>query len=266
MATYLIDEPPLLVFPSLAKLVGLNEAIALQQIHYWIEINRKKSANFKNGYHWTYNSYREWQEQFPFWSENTIYRIIRSLEGKSLLISDILSANPRDRRKWYRIDHAHLAELQDAPPQVGEVEDPNLRRCTSPQPEGMKTETTTETTTEKRVAHAPDPRKDDSRIVAWRESANKYPAKDSWDYIIANLPPSPDVVKLRGVISAWAARGYNPRNVTGMIEWYKNGIPGTNGKPHTAASPPAVLTTADVHAEMLRNNSPRILREHGLIP
>jgi len=156
MATYLIDEPPLLVFPSLARIVGLNEAIALQQIHYWIEINRKKKANFKNGYHWTYNSYREWREQFPFWSENTIYRIIRSLEGKNLLISDILSTNPRDRRKWYRISHAHLAELQDASPQLGEMHPTKLRGCTSPQLEEMKTDTT-ETPSEERKPRAPIP-------------------------------------------------------------------------------------------------------------
>ena len=32
----LIDEPPLQVLPSLALKIGLNEAIILQQVHYWL--------------------------------------------------------------------------------------------------------------------------------------------------------------------------------------------------------------------------------------
>ncbi|WLF74824.1 hypothetical protein Q3V38_08385 [Limosilactobacillus fermentum] len=44
----LIEEPPLQVLPSLAKSIGLNEAIVLQQIHYWI----RKSNNLKDGHKW----------------------------------------------------------------------------------------------------------------------------------------------------------------------------------------------------------------------
>ena len=36
MSRLLIDEPPLQVLPSLAREIGLNEAIMLQQIHYWL--------------------------------------------------------------------------------------------------------------------------------------------------------------------------------------------------------------------------------------
>ena len=35
----LIDEPPLMVLPSLAAVIGLNEAIMLQQIHYWLGLS-----------------------------------------------------------------------------------------------------------------------------------------------------------------------------------------------------------------------------------
>ncbi|WP_349774291.1 hypothetical protein [Ureibacillus chungkukjangi] len=34
----IIDESPLLIRPTLAAKVGLNEAIILQQIHYWNQI------------------------------------------------------------------------------------------------------------------------------------------------------------------------------------------------------------------------------------
>lgn len=35
MSRLLINEPPLIVLPNLAILIGLNEAIVLQQVHYW---------------------------------------------------------------------------------------------------------------------------------------------------------------------------------------------------------------------------------------
>ena len=49
----LISEPPLQVLPSLAVKIGLNEAIILQQVHYWL----LKSNNIRDGYKWVYNSY-----------------------------------------------------------------------------------------------------------------------------------------------------------------------------------------------------------------
>ena len=38
MNNLLIDDYPILVLPKLATEIGLNEAIVLQQIHYWLKI------------------------------------------------------------------------------------------------------------------------------------------------------------------------------------------------------------------------------------
>ncbi|MFE7378378.1 hypothetical protein ACFU6E_27870 [Bacillus cereus] len=55
MSKLLIYEKPLIVLPGLIKVVGLNEAIFLQQVHYWLN----KLKNFTNGYYLVYNSYNE---------------------------------------------------------------------------------------------------------------------------------------------------------------------------------------------------------------
>ena len=110
----LIDEPPLQVLPSLAVAHGLNEAIILQQIHYWL---RSKSGTIdETGRRWIFNGYADWQEQFPFWSEDTIYRTIRNLERSGILLS---RQEGTDRRKWYTIDYSktdtpQLAEMKTA--------------------------------------------------------------------------------------------------------------------------------------------------------
>lgn len=99
---YLIEEYPLIVLPTLAKLIGLNEAIILQQVHYWIN---NRHAKLKKGKRWCYNSYSQWQEQFPFWSTQTIARAIKNLEEKKILISSNFNKLKMDKTKWYTIDY-----------------------------------------------------------------------------------------------------------------------------------------------------------------
>ncbi|MDN6162330.1 MAG: DNA replication protein DnaD, partial [Atopostipes sp.] len=81
----LINEYPLLVLPNLAKEIGLNEAIFIQQLHYWLN---GKSAKVKDGKKWVYNTYEDWQEQFPFWSVPTIKRIVSKLREKKLIATN----------------------------------------------------------------------------------------------------------------------------------------------------------------------------------
>jgi hypothetical protein len=95
----LMDEMPLQLLPTLATKVGLNEAIVLQQMHYWLTSSHNK--NFINNRHWVYNSYEGWHQQFPFWSKETIKRTIYSLEKQKLILSCKLREQRLDHRKWY---------------------------------------------------------------------------------------------------------------------------------------------------------------------
>lgn len=110
MTKLLINEHPLIVLPTLAVKVGLNEAIILQQVHYWLDSRTNK--NIKDGKHWVYNTYGQWQEQFPFLSEATIRRSISNLEKVGLLISKNYNSNSFSKTKWYTINYEKLAELE----------------------------------------------------------------------------------------------------------------------------------------------------------
>lgn len=101
----LINESPLIVLPGLAKAVGLNEAIILQQVFFW----SSRSTNVRDGRRWVYNTYSGWAEQFPFWSEMTIRRAITNLEKKGLLLSTSdYNKMPMDKTKWYAINFEEL--------------------------------------------------------------------------------------------------------------------------------------------------------------
>src|SRR5690625_4445559 len=107
MNNLLVDEYPLIVLPTLAKKIGLNEAIILQQIHFWLG----KKRNLKDGKYWIYNTYDEWVAQFPFWSKSTIRRAITSLEKQSLLIVGNYNKAGFDNTKWYTIDYEQLESV-----------------------------------------------------------------------------------------------------------------------------------------------------------
>lgn len=115
MSKLLFDEYPLMVSPTLATKIGLNESLILQQIHYWLEINKKANTNNKDGYFGIFNSYDQWQDQFPFWSVSTIKRAISNLEKRKIVVSGNYNKLKTDRTKWYRIDYKLLENIENLP-------------------------------------------------------------------------------------------------------------------------------------------------------
>ena len=103
----LLDEYPLIVLPSLAVALGLNEAIVLQQVHYLLQI----SKHVIEGRKWVYNSYPNWCLIFPFLSERTIKRTIYALEEQGILLSDCFNKLKLDKTKWYSIDYDQLDKI-----------------------------------------------------------------------------------------------------------------------------------------------------------
>jgi len=108
----LLDEHPLLVMPSLAITVGLNEAIFLQQLHYWLVKNKGKPEMFKGGRYWCFCSLDQWKEQFPFWSRSTLRRTIASLETKEIVITGNFNKRGFDKTLWYSIDYEALEKVK----------------------------------------------------------------------------------------------------------------------------------------------------------
>ena len=114
MSKLLINERPLVVLPGLAAKVGLNEAIILQQIHYWTTAKAKANTDYHDGRHWAYNTYEDWQEQFPFWSVSTIRRAITNLEKGGYLITGNYNKAKFDATKWYAVDYETLEGASSA--------------------------------------------------------------------------------------------------------------------------------------------------------
>jgi DnaD/phage-associated family protein len=156
MSKFLLDDKPLIILPSLAETVGLNESIVLQQLHYWL----KESSHIYDGYKWIYNTYSNWKEQFPFWSDKTIRRIITKLENQGLIVTGNYNKLGIDKTKWYRIDYEKLEILTSPSGQNDQMDGTDCPveavNLTTPLPE-ITTENTTEKKEGEEEAPSPDP-------------------------------------------------------------------------------------------------------------
>ena len=111
MSKLLINEFPLQVLPTLAIRIGLNEAIFLQQLHYFLSLSKHE----KDGRRWIYNSSADWQAIFPFWSAPTIRRVIASLEEQKLIITTTkYNKSGFDKRRWFAIDYSALETAEQS--------------------------------------------------------------------------------------------------------------------------------------------------------
>jgi len=106
----LIDETPIVFQPTLAKLIGLHEAIVLQTLKFWC--GQKRSGKVVDDERWIFNTAEQWREfSFPFWSTRTIGEIFRTLESMGLIKSKQFDLQAGKAMKYYTISNAALTIL-----------------------------------------------------------------------------------------------------------------------------------------------------------
>lgn len=120
----LLTTRPIVINPDLAYSIGLNEAIALQQVNYWLQ--ETTSGLERDGERWIYNTTEQWLEQFPFWSESTLKRTFTRLKTLGVLKIEQLNKSQRDMTNYYTINYASKL-LDDV-----KVSESKRSKCTSP--------------------------------------------------------------------------------------------------------------------------------------
>jgi len=97
------------VQPSLAMAIGLNEAIFLQQLHYWVGASRF----VRDGKKWVYNTYSDWLLQLKYMSLPTLKRTIKSLKDQKLVQVERFEKLRSNQVNFYAIDYETLAIISE---------------------------------------------------------------------------------------------------------------------------------------------------------
>ena len=87
-----------------AKKYGIEKAILLRNIRFWLDKNVANNKNCNDGYYWTYNSAKAFSILFPYMKEKSISRWLKELEDEGILKSSKeYNKHNYDKTKWYTI-------------------------------------------------------------------------------------------------------------------------------------------------------------------
>lgn len=96
---------------KLATKYGVEEAIIIENLAFWINKNAANNKNNIDGYYWTYNSSKAFKELFPYISEKKIQRILKKLEELKIVKSGNFNKSSYDRTKWYTITDKSIRQI-----------------------------------------------------------------------------------------------------------------------------------------------------------
>lgn len=88
---------------DIAGRYGVNAAVLLQNIGFWVKKNEANETNFFDGHYWTYNSRRAFRELFPYMSERQINTALQKLIEDGVLITGNYNKVAYDRTLWYAL-------------------------------------------------------------------------------------------------------------------------------------------------------------------
>lgn len=92
---------------------GVEGAVFLSNIRFWLRKNIEAQSNIHDGRVWTFNSSRAFAEIFPFWNERKIARITAALEASGILLSANYNRKQYDRTKWFSINEPEFVTSAD---------------------------------------------------------------------------------------------------------------------------------------------------------
>lgn len=192
-----IEQNILLLPPQLAREIGTNTALVLQQMHYWLQ----KSKHWIDGAKWIYNTFADWVKQFPF-SLRTMKRVVSQLRELKLIRVEQFEKSHWDHTNWYTIDYERLEVLISSivPNCPDHLCQPDTTDSANLAP--SSTEITPETSTEKLEKTKKPKKKEPDGYEEWYQSA-----------LILGWVSARDGVKVRMAKGLYQGRYFNWKEV-----------------------------------------------------
>lgn len=86
---------------DMAEKYGIEQAILIYNLDFWLTKNMANEKNFHDGSYWTYNSGVAFERLFPYMRKRKIYRLLKDMEAAGIINTGNYNANKYDRTKWY---------------------------------------------------------------------------------------------------------------------------------------------------------------------
>jgi hypothetical protein len=146
-----------------ANRYGVDGAILLHHIRYWVSKNEANDKNYHEDRYWTYNSSAAFSKLFPFWTARKVGRLLIKLEEEGAILSGNYNDKRYDRTKWFT--------LSDAITDSGNIHLTNMVNANtkSVQPIPDNNQITTQITTQKEVVLPFDSEKFMEFWLIWKQ-------------------------------------------------------------------------------------------------
>src|SRR5690606_18667906 len=93
---------------ELAEKYGIECAILIHHFQFWIEQNQAMGRNYQEGRTWMYQTQKEIAAIYPYWSEDTVQRLIKKLLDLNILIKDNFNKTNFDKTTWYAFENEEM--------------------------------------------------------------------------------------------------------------------------------------------------------------
>lgn len=91
-----------------AQLYGVECAILINHFQFWIEQNKAVGRNFHDGRTWMYQTHKEIAACYPYWSEDTIGRLIKKLLEAEVIIKGNFNKSKFDQTSWFAFKNEEI--------------------------------------------------------------------------------------------------------------------------------------------------------------
>lgn len=88
---------------SVAVEVGVNAAVVLENIAFWVRANRKAGRHKHDDKHWTYGSTRHFAELFDYLSEKQVRGALDKLITCGYVETGNFNRSAYDRTRWFTL-------------------------------------------------------------------------------------------------------------------------------------------------------------------
>lgn len=95
---------------NIANKYGVNVAIFLNNMAFWIQKNIANNKHFHDGNYWTYNTVEAYTQLFPYWTTRQVRNVIDKCIKLGLILESNYNITTYDRTKWYALTE-HAAQL-----------------------------------------------------------------------------------------------------------------------------------------------------------